>query len=406
MYFKLQNADTNFGGSGNTDYASYRQYVLETLRDIIMGDITTTSQLPNYMWNQSGSTITGSAPSAGIYHETGAYRNCNASQSGDDYFLGFFKRHHGYLQDNTNANMQRYVHIRMDGTYHMTPRMCTHGTNSATGWTNPFPSGTSGWYDAGVADISTAGASSPQYMESIEGIINDKVFVLKMNLSPYSSSYGDLIFIMCDQEYQPNYDHAQRAEQIYHCPTVAILHGEFKLEQNNTIGKTSTSGTKAGNCMGKTKMYGIKYPNGDTHSDSYTSYYTMGNQSTSVSNDSYASLFPPPWFEMHASPPIADGNRGFTMQPLLFMPHYGLSVLGSDHVDYKEHSRLIGMWRTADDSFYSGERVVDGSGNAYRAFRAYKLSSPTTSNDGYDEQWGYNKEHSKSAVYLFPEGGQ
>ena len=65
----------------------------------------------------------------------------------------------------------------------------------------------------------------------------------------------------------------------------------------------------------------------------------------------------------------------------------------------------MGIWRTGDDTFFTGERVTDGDGNAYRAFRAYKVGSPTTSNTGFTYNWGYAQEHSRSAVYLFPESG-
>ena len=93
------------------------------------------------------------------------------------------------------------------------------------------------------------------------------------------------------------------------------------------------------------------------------------------------------------------------MKGVLFCPQIGNVRLGNDHKDYKEWARLIGMWRTADDSFYSGERVVDGDGNAYRAFRVYKVGGLDTSGTGWTYEWGPDHAHSNSAVYLFPEGG-
>jgi len=127
--------------------------------------------------------------------------------------------------------------------------------------------------------------------------------------------------------------------------------------------------------------------------------------STNTAYSSYASVFPPSWYEVHGRSPLANGDKGFVMQPLLFVPQIGLTPTANSHRDYKEWARLIGIWRTADDSFYSGERVLDGDNNAYRAFRAYKVSGQNTSSDGYTYQWQYYQAHSKSAVYLLPEGG-
>ena len=406
MYFKLVSNGTSFGGPNNTNYASYRRYVLEDLRGVIMGSITSTSGLNTTVHNTSSSVITGTRPSTGIYHETGCNRNTSSSATSDDYFIQFYKRHHGYLQDNTNADMQRAVHIRSEGTYSLFPRMGTDVTNSVTGINNDFPNSLNGWLDAGSTYDPSAGYTTPYYWHSLEGILNDKVFVLKLNMSPLGSSYSDMIFIMADQEYQANYDNHTRAQFQYHCPTVAIYHSEFNLESNNTVGSTSTSGKRAGNNIGKVQRFGRYYPTGNNSSDSYTSSYIMGQYSTNTTYDSYNSLFPPPWYEILGRTPVANGNAGFVMQPLLYVPHIGLPVTANYyHSDYKEFSRLMGIWRTGDDTFYSGERVTDGDGNAYRAFRAYKVGSPTSSDTGYTYSWGYSQEHSRSAVYLFPEAG-
>lgn len=406
MYFKLVSNGTQFGGPNNVNYASYRRYVLEDLRGVIMGTITSTSGLNSTVHNASASTITGSRPTTGIYHETGCNRNTGSSATSDDYFFQFYKRHHGYLQDNTNADMQRAVHIRSEGTYALFPRMGTDVTNSVTGINNDFPNSMNGWLDGGSTYDPSAGFTTPYYWQSVEGIINDKVFVLKLNMSPLGAGYPDMIFIMADQEYQANYDNAQRATHQYHCPTVAIYHAEFNLESNNTVGSTSTSGKRAGNNIGKVQKFGRYYPNGTNSSDSYTSSYMMGNYTTNTVYDSYNSLMPPPWYEILGRTPVGSGNAGYIMQPLLFVPHHGLPITANYyHSDYKEFARLMGIWRSADDGFFSGERVTDGDGNAYRALRAYKVGSPTSSNTGYNYSWSYSYEHSRSAVYLFPEGG-
>lgn len=406
MYFKLVTNGTNFGGANNLNYTSYKRFIWEDVYNLILGNITSTSGLNSTMFNQGASTITGSRPSTGIYHATNAYRNTTASATGDDYFIQFYKRHHGYLQDNTNADMQRAVHIRSEGTYSWTPRMGTDVSNSVTGINNDFPNSLNGFLDASSTyDPSTVG-NTPAYWHSIEGIVNDKVFVIRLNQSQYNAAYADMTFIMADQEFHSNYDTAQRATHQYHCPTVAIYHAEFDLENNNTVGSTSTTSIRAGNHIGKVQHFGKHYPNGSNSSDSYSSSYTMGQYTTNTAYNAYNSLFPPPWYELHGTTPLADGNKGFVMQPLLYVPHVGMVYThGSYHKDYKEFSRLMGIWRTGDDTFYTGERVTDGDGNAYRAFRVYKTGSPTTSDTGYTYNWGYSLEHSRSAVYLFPEGG-
>ena len=405
MYFKLVTNSSAFGGSTNMNYASHKRYVFSDLMGVIMGSITGTSGLDATYFNQAASIITGSRPSTGIYHQTNAYHNLGSSDSSDEYYFQFYKRHHGYLQDNTNADMQRAFSLDTNGTYSMIPRMGTNLSNSKNGMSNRFPNSTGGWLDASSSYDPSINGTTPYYWQSIEGIVNDKVFMLKLNCSQYSTSYADMIFMMVDQEYQANYDNYTRSQFQYHCPTVAIYHAEFNLEQNNTVGKTSTSGASSGNLFGKVQMYGLNYPNGSNHSDSYSQARNMGQYTTNTSYSSYASLMPPPWYELHGRSPIANGDRGFIMQPLLFVPQIGLNRTGQNHKDHKEWSRLVGLWRTADDSFYSGERVLDGDNNAYRAFRAYKVSGIDTSSSGYTYQWDYSYAHSRSAVYLLPEGG-
>ncbi len=405
MYFKLTLNSTAFGGANNLNYASYKRNVFTDLMNVILGTITTTAGLDSYYFNQSTSIMTGSRPTTGIYHTTNAYNNVGSSDGANEYFFQFYKRHHGYLQDNTNADMQRGCHIYTDATYCMFPRMGTDFTNSKTGLNNKFPNSTGGWLDASSTYDPAVNYNNPQYWHSIEGIVNDKIFMLKLNRSQYTSSAADMIFMMVDQEYQSNYDNYTRAQFQFHCPTVAIYHAEFNLEQNNTYGSTSTSGTRAGNLFGKVQMYGNNSTNGYNHSDSYSQSRQMGQFTTTTAYNNYGSVLPPSWWELYGRSPLSNGDKGFIMQPLLFCPHMGLTRTGGNHKDYKEWSRLIGLWRTADDSFYSGERVLDGDNNAYRAFRAYKVAGINTSSNGYTYDWGYSNEHSRSAVYLLPEGG-
>ena len=180
-----------------------------------------------------------------------------------------------------------------------------------------------------------------------------------------------------------------------------------KLEENNTIGSTGTSPRK-GNLFGKTQCFGRRYPNGYTSSDSYTSGYHMGSMTTQKVYSRYQSIYPPPWTEIDGTSPISNGNRGFIMQPLLSMGNFGLvntnGTSSYGHIDYKESARLMGMWRTGDQTFFTGERVTDAEGNAYRAFRVYKVGGDNTGTTGYD-YWNYDHHHSRSTVYLFPEGG-
>ena len=148
MYFKLVFNGTQNGGSENLNYASYRRYGLEALYYILAGTYTSPNNLNSTIFNRTASIITGSAPSTGIYHFSGASNNIGSGATSDDYYLQFFKRHHGYLSDNTNANMQRMIHIRSNATYSHTIRLATHGTASVTGATNIFPNSYNGFLDA------------------------------------------------------------------------------------------------------------------------------------------------------------------------------------------------------------------------------------------------------------------
>ena len=408
MYFKLKFNGTQNGGSTNLNYASYRRYGLEALYYILSGSYTSPSNLNSTIFNQGASIMTGSAPTSGIYHFTGANNNVTSSASSDDYYLQFYKRHHGYLSDNTNADMQRMIHIRATSTYSHIPRLCSHGTASVSGGTNPFPNSWNGFLDASSSADPSLNYVTPYYYDSYEGIINDKVFVLKINM--ISDNYPSLFFAAVDQEFHSTYDKAQRATHQYHCPMVAIFHADTYLEVNNTPGLYSTSGVRKGNLFGKVQAFGQRWPNGYNSQDSYTSSYHMGYYSSSNVYSRYNSVYPPPWCEMLGTTPISNGNKGFVMQPLLYQINYGqvntYPTYNYAHMDYKEAARLMGIWRTGDQTFYTGERVTDAEGNAYRAFRVYKVGASDTSSDAYAVGWSYSKPYTKAAVYLFPEGGQ
>ena len=407
MYFKLVFNGTQNGGSENLNYASYRRYGLEALYYILAGTYTSPNNLNSTIFNRTASIITGSAPSTGIYHFSGASNNIGSGATSDDYYLQFFKRHHGYLSDNTNANMQRMIHIRSNATYSHTIRLCSHGTGSVTGGSNIFPNAWNGFLDASSSADPSITYVTPYYWDSYEGIINDKVFVLKINM--IGENYPSLFFAAVDQEFHSTYDKAQRATHQYHCPTVGIWHVDSQLEVNNTIGMTSSAPRK-GNLFGKTHSFGQRHPNGTTSSDSYSSTYHMGYMSTSNTYSRYDSVYPPPWGEILGTTPISNGNKGFVMQPLLYKINYGqvltYPTYSYSHMDYKENARLMGIWRTGDQTFYTGERVTDAEGNAYRAFRVYKVGGADTGSTGYGVGWGYDRNHSRSAVYLFPESGQ
>ena len=92
MYFKLVTDATTFGGAQNLNYNSYRRYFWEDVYNLILGNITSTSGLTTTIFNRGASTITGSRPSTGIYHATGANRNTTSSATSDDYFIQFYKR--------------------------------------------------------------------------------------------------------------------------------------------------------------------------------------------------------------------------------------------------------------------------------------------------------------------------
>ena len=82
-------------------------------------------------------------------------------------------------------------------------------------------------------------------------------------------------------------------------------------------------------------------------------------------------LFTPPWGEILGTTPISNGNKGFVMQPLLYKINYGqvmtYPTYNYSHLDYKENARLMGIWRTGDQTFYTGERVTDAEGNVYES---------------------------------------
>lgn len=408
MYFKLVVNHTTFGGTQNLGYTSYNRYLMEDLRGIILGTITNTSQLSTYAFQSSASVITGTAPSTGMY--TAGYYNTNTSNATDQFFQ-IKKRHHGYLQDNTNFDAHRYMHFRWITSNSISVQMGSHVTDSTTGISNAMPStggrGMTG-YNGDNGNFSY-GYDRPSYHHSWEGIINDSVFVLKINLGdPNStSSLGSETFVMVDQEYQPNLDNHMRANYQYYCPMTAMGFACDRLEFNNMqSGKTSTTYDYKGLAMGTVQTQGAHGNNYNSNWTS-TSYYNSGYFSTNKAYGYYVHTQPPMWWDMPNKLPGADGNANYAMYPLHHSPHVGLvnTYGGSYHKDYKEHSKLIGMWRTNDDSFFTGERVTDSNGRAYRAFRLYKCGDVNSSGTGYANGFDYDATHSRSATYLFPEAG-
>ena len=253
------------------------------------------------------------------------------------------------------------------------------------------------------------GYDYPSYVDRIEGIMNDAVLVIQVKYSGGTggNQYPSQTMIIVDTEYQPNIDDHMRSQYQYWCPTAYMAFTERFLEDNNTESYTS-SNDRSGSVVGMVQTSGQSHQNENQYASSSSAYH-MGYYSTNFNDYNYSSFFPPPWFDMPDRAPAAGGNSGYIMQPLMYYGRHG-SVMTSGnfyHKNYKEFSALRGMWRTNDNSFFTGERVTDDKGRNYRAMRLYKTGFVNTSATGYGTAGhSYSYAHSRSATYLFPESGQ
>lgn len=404
MFFKLISAHTGFGGANNTGYDSYRRYVLEDIQKIITGTITSTSGLQSLVFNTGASVITGSAPTSGIYS---LYAADSKSYSSTDNWFQVKKFHHGKVI-NSNFNAYRVLGMRWQDSWGIGSTMGSHATSSATGITNAFPG--NGQYNpinnSSSTYANTANYDLPSYLYSITGIINDAVFAIQMKYGNTDNVYYESM-VMVDNEYQPNLDDHYLTVNQYYCPTMYMGFSDRNLDANNGPNGTSTTGRRDGQVIGSIQTHGNDY-SGANHSPSYTSADHMGFMGTQIYENSYQSIFPCPWFDMPDRYPLANGNSGYIMQPLMKYGRHGIVNVPDRayHKDYKEFSMLRGMWRSNDNGFGTGERITDDTGRSYRAFRLHKTSTHDPNSTAYDEGYGYSRPNSRSAVYLFPEDGQ
>lgn len=393
MYFKLVSNDTGWGGSwpyGN--YANRRYHFMKDLQGVINGTITSVSGLNTgeAVFNTSASVITGSAPSNNVYIQRNHNNNSNATNS-DQYFT-IEKRHHGYLED-SNFTASRRIYCRFFNNWGLSFKMASHGNN-----TNSVPGPTYGW-----TENSSTGAAveynmidTPEEIYSIEGVVNDKVFIVAVKRSNVSNAWS-FNFAMIDQEYHPSLDMYLYNQNSLHCPTVCFSTAEYNLEANNTTGQTNTSTDLKYLYIGKSQTIGQNHAGYNIPNYGFE-YRMAGYQHTSTNIGNRPSMHPHPWFEMPMRLPTSNGGNAYMIQPLLYEGSYGTTSTANSHYDYKAFSRLMNFYRTNDDGFYTGERVTDADGNVYRAFRMHKCGGTNT-------YWSTGADVRRNATYLVPESG-
>jgi len=391
MFFKLVTNSDDFGGTQNLNDTS-RWKMMRDLYAVITGTITNTSGLDSTVWNVSACTLTGARPTNGIY-QTQVTNNTSAAAYNDQYFR--FRKYHYGKTINSSYTPYRDFYLRWCNDWGIVPRTTTGGNsanmmpgNSSSDW---FGNGntTSGIYRA-------LGHTLANQFYSFEGIVNDKVFVLRVNRASNLDTWH-LHSVMVDQEYQPNLDDYLHGTYNDWCPTVMIHNGDIRLERNDTVGYTNTTNDVKQFQVFKQQVVG-QNTDGYNTALSGTSHYHTGYYTTQVAYAHRGSYWPPAWHETAQRIPMSNGDNAYLIQPLMYEGGYGANVRNNQHYDWKQKARMMNMYRTNDDSFYTGERVTDADGNVYRAFRMHKVG-------GQDNFWGYNTQVSKNAVYLFPEGG-
>lgn len=405
MYFRLKSNHTGHGGTTNTNYDSYRRFVLQDIQKLMTGDITAASGLNGTVFDRGSSVVTGSAPTAGIYS---LRASDSLAYSSNDNWFQVKKYHHGKVL-NSSFNASRTISMRWQDAWPIGGAIGTpDSTSSGLGTTNAFPRNDLKNFVGSTSTSTTAcyGYDTPGYLYEINGIINDGVFAVTCKYGQADTSWS-LSMCVVDQEYQPNMDDHFFSENSNYCPTQYWGFAEYNLEANNGPSLISDNTYRSGTTFGSIHRRGRAGTSNSTSNSSNDFHY--GYYDTDVYQNQYESIFPCPWFDMPERAPVAGGNSGYIMQPLMKFGRHGLANTPTTnfHKDYKEYSMLRGVWRTNDNSFYTGERVTDSSGRSYRAMRLHKCgASSTVSTQGYLAGYVYNYPHSRSAVYLFPEDGQ
>ena len=372
MYFKLFTNHTGYGGTSNLADDGWRRFMLSDLKDIITGTITQTSQLNANVWKTASSVITGQAPSAGIW--TASTHNVGSTVTYNSHYFEVIKKHYGYKTNNSfTANRTFRLHWVDD--YGLGPRMTTHTSN------NSLPGNTgSNW----TGSASTTGyhyrfLDTPSSSFCWEGIINDDLLIFIVSKdNAYTSGANIYTFVMADQEYQPTIDDHYLTLNQYYCPTAVGAWSDNNLH-SELVGRyySSTSGAHwHQQAWAKSQVYG-ENKNGVNLAVSNNSQYHKGYYSTAAANiGHYASTWPPMWHDMPSGVSIANGDTGYQMWPMYLVSNYGTNSYGYGstgyHYDHRSHGRMMGLWRTNDNSYAMGERVVDASGTAWRAFRSWK----------------------------------
>jgi hypothetical protein len=371
MYYKLVSNHTTYGGTTNLANDTYRRIMMLDFYNIILGNITTPAGLNSTVWNTATSVITGTAPTAGMY-SVGAH-NLSSSASYNAHYFEIIKKHYGY-KSNNNFTANRTFRLHWVDDYGVGPRMTTHTTN------NPMPGGTSNnWNGSG----SSSGYhyrfhDTPSSVYSWEGVINDDMIIMMMQINgPYTTGNYVYTFVMADQEYQSNIDDHYLALNAYYCPTAVGSWSDDKLDQP-TAQRYSSTGTNAHwhmSAWGKTQVYGatgLSNSNITVNGQQHKGYYSTSQYNAGY----YASTWPQMWMDFPNAIPIANGDSGYQMMPMYYVSNYGTDNYGngstSYHKDYKGMARMMGLWRTNDNAFNTGERVVDADGTAWRAFRSWK----------------------------------
>ena len=371
MYFKLLTNHTSYGGATNLN-DGHRRFMMHDLFQMMTGAITQTSQLNSDVWKTDACVITGAAPTAGIY-TAGGY-NTHASVTYNAHFFEVIKKHYGY-KTNNSFTATRTFRLHWIDDYGLGPRMTTHTSN------NSLPGNTgSNW----VNSASTTGyhyrlLDSPSSSYSWEGIINDDIIIFQVSRNgPYTSGAYVYTSVMADQEYQPTIDDHYLTVNQYYCPTAIGNWSDNQLHSElvNRYASSTSGAHWHQQAWGKSQVYG-ENQNGVNLSISSNGQQHKGYYGTGTYNNArYASTWPPMWHDMPSGVPIANGDTGYQMYPMYLVSNYGYNSYGNGttgyHYDYRSNGRMMGLWRTNDDSYATGERVVDASGTAWRAFRSWK----------------------------------
>ena len=415
MYLKLvPSSHTNSG------YANQIGVIHYTIKSVLDGTYTSTSDLNTSYFDVANCELSGTAPTAGTYHTfTAQDSTFPVTEVGTNYNIEFIKK---YADQDVGSGFTPEYKIRTywTGSGPAWSTQKVSGTWNSTGSTdNDFPY----WAGNGSGSMSPSTPSSTssamhstyttssrgwQYLESIHMIATDDTFMIHYayagssidnttHLATTRDRTGGFTFIVNDLDIVEGMDQAFYDQNSDYSPTVTTQMGVSSRLWNDVLPVLYTGNYDNWWITGKNQ-----YPNSFgqfkiSYSSTSDANFYNNNLATMRSWLNSAN----PFHAWHPAPmtgvPKYVGNNlqsAFQLIPLAYIPQgSNRQAIAQDDSDVR-YGNFKNFYRTADNLISTQGQQATIGGTSYRLFRFHKTGAP------------YNQSHpycNTSAVYALPE---